>query len=344
MPPPAAERGSATVTLATAAAVLLLLLAVIAGAVGGITGQEAAACTTQPAASTTASIIPARYLADYKKAGAEYGIPWTVLAGIGTVESDNGQSTAPGVHSGTNPDGAAGPMQFGVTGTAGDTWGGAPIHAAAQHTGGYGTDGDHDGIVDVYDPGDAIPSAASFLQAHGAPASMQTAIFAYNHSAAYVTDVLAWAARYAAAGTQVVAAASSALCQQVTIGPLPPGTAGKVIAYAEAQLGKPYQWGATGPSAYDCSGLTMMAYRAAGITIPRTSQQQWAHGKHIPATRARPGDLVFFAGTDGTMTAPGHVGILIPGHDMMIDAPHTGLTITRQSYVGSTDLVGYTHP
>ena len=54
------------------------------------------------------------------------------------------------------------------------------------------------------------------------------------------------------------------LCTQATT-PLPPGAAGKILAYAEAQIGKPYLWGATGPDAYDCSGLAMMAYRAAGL-------------------------------------------------------------------------------
>ena len=88
----------------------------------------------------------------------------------------------------------------------------------------------------------------------------------------------------------------------------------------------------------------MMAYRAAGITIPRTSQQQWAFGKQIPASQARPGDLVFFAGGDGTLPAPGHVGIVIGGHDKMIDAPQTGQTVTRQSFAGSADLVGFTRP
>jgi cell wall-associated NlpC family hydrolase len=150
------------------------------------------------------------------------------------------------------------------------------------------------------DPGDAIPSAAYFLTAHGAPANLQAALFAWNHSDGYVTDVLAWAARYATSGTQALTADQSPVCEQARLGPLPAGTAGKVIAYAEAQLGKPYAWGATGPDAYDCSGLTMMAYRAAGITIPRTSQQQWAHGPQIPASQAQPGDLVFFAGSDGT--------------------------------------------
>ena len=120
------------------------------------------------------------------------------------------------------------------------------------------------------------------------------------------------------------------LCEQADLGPLPAGTAGKVLAYAEAQLGKPYQWGATGPDAFDCSGLAMMAYRAAGITIPRTGQQQWASGPRIPASQARPGDLVFFAGSDGTMTAPGHVGI-VSGHNTMIDAPHTGQVVREEA-------------
>jgi cell wall-associated NlpC family hydrolase len=318
---PRPDSGSIQVTVAIAA-MLVLLAAAFLGAGAGILGQAASACQAQPAPSTAAAAIPAAYLADYQQAGARYGIPWTVLAGIGEVESGQGRSDAPGVHSGQNPAGAAGPMQFGVGGLAGNTWGGAPIHPAWQHTGGYGIDGDHNGITDVYDPGDAIPSAAYFLTANGAPASIDAALFAYNHSGGYVTGVLAWAARYAAGGAQVLTAEQSPVCEQAGLGPLPAGTAGKVIAYAEAQLGKPYLWGATGPDAFDCSGLAMMAYRAAGITIPRTSQQQWAYGPQIPASQARPGDLVFFAGSDGTMTAPGHLGI-VTGHDTMIDAPYT---------------------
>jgi cell wall-associated NlpC family hydrolase len=338
----AADRGPVSAVLAIAAVALLLAVALI-GSVAGLSGQQVSACQAQPAPSSAAASIPAAYLAEYRRAGAAYGIPWTVLAGIGTVESDNGQSDLPGVHSGANAYGAAGPMQFGIGGAAGDTWGGTPVHPASEHTGGYGIDGDSDGIADVYDPGDAIPSAAYFLQAHGARGDLQAALFAYNHSAAYVSDVLDWAARYAAGGAEVLAAASSLACRQAALGPLPAGTAGKVIAYAEEQLGKPYQWGGTGPDAFDCSGLAMMAYRAAGIAIPRTSQQQWAFGTQIPASQARPGDLVFFAGSDGTMTSPGHVGIVIPGHDMMIDAPATGQDVSAQSYA-RPDLVGFTRP
>ena len=126
MPHPAADRGSAAIALAVSAAVVMLLAIALIGAVAGISGQEASACTAQPAASSAAASIPAAYLAGYKEAGAAYGIPWTVLAGIGTVESGNGQSNLPGVHSGTNAFGAAGPMQFGVGGAAGEHLGRRP--------------------------------------------------------------------------------------------------------------------------------------------------------------------------------------------------------------------------
>ena len=351
MPPPHRDSGQIRMALAAGAALLLLPVLLLAAA-AGIWGQQATACTTQPAPTPLATAtIPARYLTLYQQAGRQYGIPWQVLAGIGETESDHGRSHAPGVHSGANRAGAAGPMQFGTGGQAGNTWGGAPIHPATQHTGGYGIDGDHDGLVDVYDPGDAIPSAARFLQAHGAPASLQAALFAWNHSTQYVTLVLAWAARYTHGGAPALAAAASTVCTLAATGPLPAGAAGKIIAYAQAQLGKPYQWGTTGPGAFDCSGLAMMAYRAAGITIPRTSQAQWAHGRRVPASQAQPGDLVFFAGSDGTPTAPGHVGIVVnPATHTMIDAYATGYGIEYDTYGlpaskdGLSPVTGFTRP
>jgi cell wall-associated NlpC family hydrolase len=339
---PRPDGGGIAVVLAAGATMVLLAAAVLAAA--GTVTVPLTSCQAQvPATATATATIPAAYLADYQAAGAKYGIPWTILAGIGEAETDHGRSEAQGVHSGANPAGAAGPMQFGIGGLAGNTWGDAPIHPATQHTSGYGSDGDHDGIVNVYDPGDAIPSAAAYLRAHGAPASTPAAVFAYNHSAGYVTDVLDWAARYGADGAQLTPFQAGPACQHADLGPLPAGAAGKILAYAEAQLGKPYQFGATGPGAFDCSGLTLQAYRAAGILIPRTSQEQWAAGPHIAASRARPGDLVFFAGTDGTLTAPGHVGI-VSGPGMMIDAPFTGQVVRQESYAGSPSLVGFTAP
>ena len=321
MPPPAAERGSATAAVATAAALLLLLIAVIAGALGGITAQQAA-CTAQPAASSTTASIPANYLADFKKAGTQYGVPWTVLAAIGEVESGDGANDGP------SSAGALGPMQFEPS-----TW-------ALYGDGG-----------NIMNPGDAIPAAARLLVASGAPGNLQQAIFAYNHSQSYVQLVLSWAARYSAGGAQSVSAAGSAVCQQAALGPLPAGTAGKILAYAEAQLGKPYLYGATGPDAFDCSGLAMMAYRAAGIAIPRISQAQWAFGRQVPASQVEPGDLVFFAGYDGTPAAPGHVGIVLdPAAHTMINAYTSAFPVEVDTYGlptskgGLSPVVGFTRP
>jgi cell wall-associated NlpC family hydrolase len=118
--------------------------------------------------------------------------------------------------------------------------------------------------------------------------------------------------------------------------------AGSAIAFAEQQLGKPYQWGGTGPDAFDCSGLVMMAYRAAGINIPRTSQQQWTWGPRVSASQVQPGDLVFFVGADGTPTSPGHVGLVIGG-GLMIEAYATGFPIRIAPYT-DRDPIGFTRP
>jgi hypothetical protein len=130
--------------------------------------------------------IPTGYLRLYRRAAGHCsGLSWSVLAAIGKVESDHGRSRLPGVRSGWNRAGAAGPMQFGIgTGRAGNAW--------AR----YGADFDHDGRRSVYDPGDAIPAAARYLCAAGAPRRLDRALYAYNHSWAYVAKVNTIAARY----------------------------------------------------------------------------------------------------------------------------------------------------
>jgi cell wall-associated NlpC family hydrolase len=96
------------------------------------------------------------------------------------------------------------------------------------------------------------------------------------------------------------------------------------IRYALVQLGKPYIWGGTGPTGYDCSGLIMMAYQAAGITLPRTTFQQVTVGTPVfSLTQLRPGDLIFTPGSDGTPAHPGHVGMYL-GSGLVIQAPQTG--------------------
>lgn len=288
----------------------------------------------QPAVSPQAKdAIPANYLSIYQRTGRKYGIPWAILAGIGEVETDHGRASMPGVHSGQNGFGAAGPMQLGIGGAAGDAWGGPPAHPASASTGGVATDGDGDGTDNVYDPADAIPAAAKFLLAHGAPGDLQGAIFAYNHLASYVQDVLGWAARYASGGYTVGAANldNGAACASQLTAQAPSQVAASAISYARGQIGKPYTWGAVGPDAFDCSGLVMAAYAAAGISVPRTSQAQFAWGPRVQPGQEQPGDLVFFAGSDGTAASPGHVGIVV-GNGMMIEAYAAGYPVRMVSY------------
>jgi peptidoglycan DL-endopeptidase CwlO len=120
------------------------------------------------------------------------------------------------------------------------------------------------------------------------------------------------------------------------------GTASEAIAYARAQIGKPYEYGAAGPDAFDCSGLMMRAFQAAGIDIPRTSEQQYAWGSPIPASQVRPGDLVFFTG-DPIDPPPGHVGIVV-GPGMMIDALETGTPVQEQPFSAAGIPTGFTDP
>nr|WP_223187382.1 C40 family peptidase [Streptomyces sp. CBMA29] len=93
----------------------------------------------------------------------------------------------------------------------------------------------------------------------------------------------------------------------------------------------PYQWGGTGNPSYDCSGLMMMAYDAAGVTISRTTYTQVLDGTPVyNASDLKPGDLIFAAGSDGTPTNPGHIGMYL-GTNLVLDAPRTGkdIQITR---------------
>ena len=100
--------------------------------------------------------------------------------------------------------------------------------------------------------------------------------------------------------------------------------ADKAVAFAYAQLGKPYQWGATGPDSFDCSGLVMAAWASAGVNIPRDTYEQWAGLPHIPVSQMVPGDLIIYDGE-------GHVAMYV-GDGYIIDAPHTGAWVERIPY------------
>ena len=348
------RRRGLVVGLVCAASALLMTL-ILAPAVmfasGGVMAESRASCASrsggtgaQPVASQSArDSIPANYLALFRSIGAQYKVPWVILAGIAKVESDDGRSTLPGVHSGANAFGAAGPMQIGIGGAAGDQWGGAPVHPASEMVNGVATDANNDGTASVYDPADAIAGAAKYLLEHGVLSNVPQAIFAYNHLESYVQAVLYRATLYARGGYTVsqVTTMSAPDCLP-GVSQAPNDTAATAIAYAEQQLGKPYLWGGTGPDAFDCSGLVMMAYRAAGIDLPRTSEEQWARGPRVSSSQARPGDLVFFAGSDGTVKSPGHVGLVIGG-GLMIEAYATGYPIRIAPY-GDRQPVGFTRP
>jgi hypothetical protein len=174
----------------------LLVLAVTAYGVAkdlGLLDPPAAATPSAgaPAPSRAATAdIPVGYLRLYRSAARRCpGLSWAELAAVGKVESDHGRARLPGVRSGANYAGAAGPMQFGIgVGRAGNAW--------AR----YGADYDHDGRTNVYDPGDAIPAAARYLCTHGAPHHLDQALHAYNRSWAYVARVKQLARRYVGRG------------------------------------------------------------------------------------------------------------------------------------------------
>ena len=116
----------------------------------------------------------------------------------------------------------------------------------------------------------------------------------------------------------------------------------KAIAYARSQLGKPYQWGADGPGTFDCSGLTMRAWQAGGISLPHWSVAQWQVSTPVSSSSARPGDLVFFAYNLNDFTTIHHVALYI-GNGLMIEAPYTGADV-RISSVDRPDLFGFARP
>jgi cell wall-associated NlpC family hydrolase len=116
--------------------------------------------------------------------------------------------------------------------------------------------------------------------------------------------------------------------------PAPSGGAAAAVAYAFAQIGKPYIYAGTGPVGFDCSGLTMMAWAQGGVSMAHGSQSQYLSFPHVPISQLQPGDLVFFGDSGPTNH---HVGIVV-GPGMMIEAPHTGAFVREVSYMRG-DLV-----
>jgi cell wall-associated NlpC family hydrolase len=121
-------------------------------------------------------------------------------------------------------------------------------------------------------------------------------------------------------------------------------TQGDIAAnWALTQLGKPYQWGGTGPGSYDCSGLTMDAWAQAGVQLLHYTGYQWDEGPHVPLDELQRGDLLFYATNTADPSTIHHVGIYI-GDGMMVDAPYTGVDVRIDSMYQPGGLIGAVRP
>ena len=288
----------------------------------------------QPAASPAATAkIPPAMLALYEQAATTCpGLPWTIVAAIGTTESDNGQSTLPGVHSGANAAGAEGPMQF-EPATFAEYDEPVPAGGAVPPS--------------PYDATDAVYAAVRLLCANGGSGGtdLSGAVYDYNHSATYVAQVLALAQSYAAASTSAGSG--------TTVAAIGTGAGAIAVSWALSQIGTPYVWGGETPGVgFDCSGLVQAAYAVAGVALPRVAQDQYdLTPKLAPGVALAPGDLVFFGGGPGSID---HVGLfvgVVSGQDVMVDAPHTGADVRAEAFpaevgagFGSLLFVGATRP
>ena len=318
-------KGLVAVVLAVGLAVAVIGTAILASAASLLGGGAA------PAASSAATAqVPPAMLALYEQAATTCpGLPWTILAAIGTVESDNGQSNLPGVRSGANGAGAEGPMQFEPSTFAAYD---EPVPPGGANP------------PSPYDPTDAVFAAARLLCADGAAggADLSGAVYAYNHSTSYVQQVLALAQTYASSSPVTTAETGSG------------DTAGAVaVSWALAQIGTPYVWGGETPGVgFDCSGLVQAAYAVAGVSLPRVAQDQYnTTSKLAPGAVLAPGDLVFFGGSPDAID---HVGLyvgVVNGQNVMVDAPHAGAVVRAETFpaqpgakFGSLSYVAATRP
>ncbi|WP_307624155.1 bifunctional lytic transglycosylase/C40 family peptidase [Streptomyces sp. V3I7] len=214
----------------------------------------------------------------------------------------------------------------------------------------HGIDGDGDGRRDIWDPEDAIPSAASYdcelaKYVRDVPGDTSDNMLAAYNAGAY---------RVIRAGgvptiretqnyVRIIRTLEKSFAAPVSRVD-PSRQAATAIAYAQKKLGTPYLWGGTGTAAqggrFDCSGLTQAAYQSVGIRLPRVANDQYNAGPHPARGELLPGDLVFFSDDLTDSRAIRHVGIYVGG-GYMIDAPRTGAVI-RFDPVDTPDYFGAT--
>lgn len=145
----------------------------------------------------------------------------------------------------------------------------------------------------------------------------------------------------ASSGTGSIPASATpvAAAHLSTISSVVSGAGQSVVREALKFQGTPYVWGGTSPNGFDCSGFVQYVYARLGVNLPRTSEEQAGVGTAVSAlSAAQPGDLLFFAGSDGTASAPGHVAIYL-GRGEMIDAPYTGSSVRVESVATAGSIV-----
>ncbi|MDT0463449.1 C40 family peptidase [Streptomyces gibsoniae] len=214
----------------------------------------------------------------------------------------------------------------------------------------HGIDGNGDGRADVWDPRDAIPSAASYdcklaSYVKDAPGNLTDNMLAAYNAGAYAVIKYGGVPPYAETQNYVktittLAKSFAAPVQRVD----PSKQAAGAIYFAQKKLGTPYLWGGDGTpdqgGRFDCSGLTKAAYETVGVTLPRVANDQYNAGPHPKRNELLPGDLVFFSDDLTNSRAIRHVGIYVGG-GYMIDAPRTGAVI-RFDPIDTPDYFGAT--
>lgn len=214
----------------------------------------------------------------------------------------------------------------------------------------HGVDGNGDGRRDVWDPQDAIPSAASYdceLAAYvgKVPGDRTDNMLAAYNAGAYAVIKAGGVPPYRETQNYVRVIRTLEKSFAAPVGRVAPSQqAAAAIYYAQEKLGTPYLWGGTGTAdqggRFDCSGLTKAAYHSVGIELPRVANDQWNAGPHPGRNELLPGDLVFFAYSLDDPRSIHHVGLYVGG-GYMINAPYTGAVI-RFDKIDTPDYIGAT--
>lgn len=215
---------------------------------------------------------------------------------------------------------------------------------------GYGIDANGDGKADIWDPGDAIPSAAVYdcdlaKYVKSVPGDLTDNMLASYNAGSYAVIKAGGIPAYSETQGYVKSIRSLEKSFARPIGRVAPSQqAAGAIYFAQEKLGTPYLWGGEGGKEdngrFDCSGLTQAAYASVGITLPRVANDQWNAGPHPKRDELLPGDLVFFAHDLNDPRSIHHVGLYVGG-GYMINAPYTGAVI-RFDKIDMPDYIGAT--